>query len=373
MTVTCWGSGAGERGWGRKSTGHFAQDSSLTGGFGHLLPICDSRPPACGGRDTVPGVGQPLRLPRGGQWGQGRSKGRPGLLCEQSKNVPLTIVRPPARTARAEKATRPPPHRPRAGLTPTPGIPREVPEFPARGHRADDSPWMAPESFKLPRDEMRKNRRTRFRGDPLPGPHRQRPAGSASRWLTQERGSPFPLGPHLNPDCQRSRPNTAIGSLVVRGEGIRCQDALPLSHPVPDKVRTHLAGAPSRGPQAHPDGGPGSERPRHPLARSLARTRGPSRSPAARARSARPSAARSRRGARFGAHRAAPLRRAATRARTRSHRVLAVSPQTHRRVPGTLKGPVPAGAARQPPPAGVVGVGARFELGPDLSEPQPHL
>lgn len=39
VTVTCWGSGAGERGWGQKSTGHFAQDSSLTGGFGHLLPI----------------------------------------------------------------------------------------------------------------------------------------------------------------------------------------------------------------------------------------------------------------------------------------------------------------------------------------------
>ena len=81
------------------------------------------------------------------------------------------------------------------------------------------------------------------------------------------------MGPHPNPDFQRSAPNAA-GFTVVRGEGIRCQGALPLSHPVPDKeVRTHLAGAPS--PEtagAHPDGGPGAERPSHPLALLLART-----------------------------------------------------------------------------------------------------
>lgn len=34
----------GGRGWGRKSTGHFAQDPGLTGGFGHLLPTLGSHP-----------------------------------------------------------------------------------------------------------------------------------------------------------------------------------------------------------------------------------------------------------------------------------------------------------------------------------------
>lgn len=200
---------------------------------------------------------------------------------------------------------------------------------------------------------MRKNRRTRFRGDPCQDrtgsdPREAQAAGSLGK------GVALSLGPHPNPDCQRSAPNTTRFT-VVRGEGIRCQDALPLSHPVPDKeVRTHLAGAPSPGTAgAHPDGGPGAERPRHPLARLLARTSRtiPGR-PAARALlralcRALP-AGRSLPRTPGCALCAAPPR-VLVRAPTG---VLAVSlPKLTGRVPGTFKGTSPrAGAARQPPP-----------------------
>lgn len=56
-SVTCWGSGAGEQSWERKSTGHFAQDLSLTGGVGHLLPTLGSGKGG-GGRGGVLGTPQ---------------------------------------------------------------------------------------------------------------------------------------------------------------------------------------------------------------------------------------------------------------------------------------------------------------------------
>nr|CAI9713513.1 unnamed protein product [Rangifer tarandus platyrhynchus] len=176
-------------------------------------------------------------------------------------------------------------------------------------------------------------------------------------------------GPHPNPDFQRSAPN-ATGFTVVRGEGIRCQDALPLSHPVRDKeVRTHLAGAPSPGTSgAHTDCGPGPELPRRPLASLLARTSRtiPGR-PAARALLRAPCralpAGRSLLLTPGCALCAAPPR-VLVRAPPLVRGVLAVPlPKLTGRVPGTFKGTSPrAGGARQPPPARVVGVGARFEL-----------
>ncbi|XP_069403346.1 uncharacterized protein [Ovis canadensis] len=186
--------------------------------------------------------------------------------------MPLTIVRSPRQDSLGVRKPRVLPTDPEPDSRLLPGSRGRSRVSWVRGHRADDSPSDGASLSKLPRDEMRKNRRTRFRGDPCQDrtgsdPREAQAAGSLGK------GVALSLGPHPNPDSQRSAPH-ATGFTVVRGEGIRCQDALPLSHPVPDKeVRTHLAGAPSPGTAgAHPDGGPGAERPRHPLARLLART-----------------------------------------------------------------------------------------------------
>lgn len=127
-----------------------------------------------------------------------------------------------------------------------------------------------------------------------------------------------------------------------------------------------LAGAPSPGTAgAHPDGGPGAERPRHPLARLLART--------SRTIPGRPAA----RALLRALCRALPAGRSLPRTSgcalcAAPPRVLVRAPtgvlavplsKLTGRVPGTFKGTSPrAGAARLPPPSEVVGVGARFEL-----------
>lgn len=60
LGVRGWGAG-----WGTEIHCHFAQDSSLTGGFGHLPGqyVTSALLPAAEGTQC-PGVGQPLRLPR---------------------------------------------------------------------------------------------------------------------------------------------------------------------------------------------------------------------------------------------------------------------------------------------------------------------
>lgn len=141
VTVTCWGSGAGERGWGRKSTGHFAQDSSLTGGFGHLLPICDSRPPACGGRDTVPGSWTAAAAPPRRAVGPGQECwDNPGPLCEQSKKRATDHRAPPRQDSLGVRKPRVLPTDPEPDSRLLPGSRGRSRVSWVRGHRADDSP-----------------------------------------------------------------------------------------------------------------------------------------------------------------------------------------------------------------------------------------
>lgn len=92
---------------------------------------------------SAPGVGQPLRLLRGGQRGQGRSVGTtPDRSASKARNVPLITMRPPAPRQGSLGVRKPRvlPTDPEPGARLPQGSRGRSRVSWVRGHRADDSP-----------------------------------------------------------------------------------------------------------------------------------------------------------------------------------------------------------------------------------------